>query len=209
MTPHLEKLQEMLSIASKIRNKIFNKSIIQEYQLKGNLDKFMSFKMLPKLTETSLVNLCFATGIMRDALKLDQNNDQIIPSTCQSTFTFDFKPHSELEAQWKHQNGQVEIDALFFGSRNNKKEFYLIESKIGNSYSTLAKHKLAYPYLSLIQKIPKDYRIIPIYLKTFLDSKNYIHFNICECEFNSPSNSINELIPKSSHRFVINNFFEI
>lgn len=187
--------------------KIFHSTQIQEYELTGNLEKFITFKMLPKLTETSLVNLFFASGIMREALKLDKNNDQIIPSTCQSTFTFDFKPHIKLDARWKHQNGQVEIDALFFGSRENKKELYLIESKFGNNNTTLAKHKLAYPYLSLLQKIPQEYQIIPIYLKTFLDSDMNIHFNICECEFNSPTNSINELVPKTTSRFVIKNFF--
>lgn len=34
-------------------------------------NKFIAFTLLPKLTETSLVNLCFATGIMNKALSLD------------------------------------------------------------------------------------------------------------------------------------------
>jgi hypothetical protein len=169
------------------------------------INKFFAFTLLPKLTETSLVNLCFATGIMNKALSLDSENHQIIPATCQSIFDFDVIPHKLLDAKWQHQKGQVEIDALFYGERNGIKELYLVESKFGDSHSTLAKHKLVYPYLAIKKNIPNDIKIVPIYLKTNR-AGNDINFKITECEFKHGSEAISELVAKKSHHYVIENF---
>ncbi len=172
---------------------------------KLEINKFMAFTLLPKLTETSLVNLCFATGIMNKALSLDSENHQLIPATCQSIFDFDVFPHKLLDTKWRHQKGQVEIDALFYGERNGFKELYLVESKFGDAHSTLAKHKLVYPYLAIKKHIPNDIKIVPIYLKTSRVG-NGINFKITECEFKHGNEAISELVAKKSHHYVIENF---
>jgi hypothetical protein len=47
-----------------------------------------TFKIPPKLSETSLVNLGLASGIISSALSLDKNESPLAPATGNSTFTF-------------------------------------------------------------------------------------------------------------------------
>ena len=78
-------------------------------------------------------------------------------------------------------------------------------SLFGDNHSTLAKHKLVYPYLAIKKNIPNDIKIVPIYLKTNR-AGNDINFKITECEFKNGSEAISELVAKKSHYYVIENF---
>jgi hypothetical protein len=114
-----------------------------------------SFMILPSMTETSLVNLALASGIISYLLGIDNNTIPSVPATGQSIYSFDFKPHSDFPVIWNHFEGQVEMDGVFVCSIGGHPVVVVIESKSG-PFSSLAKHKLFYPVLALRTKVP-DY----------------------------------------------------
>jgi hypothetical protein len=103
------------------------------YNLKVKVSQLLAFKLLPKLTENSLVNLGFSSGLISFALGLDEEVPIYPPATCSSTFSFDFKPHSLIDQQFIHEKGQVEIDSMFIEKRNGKYILFVLEAKNGNS----------------------------------------------------------------------------
>ncbi|WP_163971799.1 DUF6997 domain-containing protein [Oceanobacillus halotolerans] len=128
----------------------------------------MPYKIIPSLTESSLVNLGLSSGLLSAALSLDTNKSISAPATSNSTFTFHFKPHSTIQKEVIHNNGQVEIDALFVEKRLGKDILFVLEAKIdrnSNSLSSLSKHKLLYPILALAPNTPEHIEIVPVYLK--------------------------------------------
>jgi len=180
------------------------------FKFDNNDNSYMVYKALPKLTENSLVNLCISSGIMHKALKIRGDKYNLIPATCQSTFSFTVRPHASLEAEWNHQKGQVEVDSLFYGIRNDKPELFIVEAKNSISNKTLAKHKLYYPYQAIKnqakEKISKDLKITPVYLKTSI-SDNNINFYITECCFlNDDDRYLSNLIPKQTSHFILRDF---
>ncbi|MFZ5950859.1 MAG: DUF6997 domain-containing protein [Candidatus Rifleibacteriota bacterium] len=175
---------------------IFQATKTEIFKPKIAPERLLAFKIVPAATESSIVNLSIASGAMAYALGLD-DLDIVIPGTCQSTFSFSFSPHSQINTIWDHQNGQVEIDGLFIGRRNGKKIIFFIESKTDNS-TNLAKHKIFYPMLSSKHKIPKGMGVSGVYLrgKILLDK---VILQICECEYQgdffSPAPHLNLLSP--------------
>ena len=146
----------------------------------GSARDLYVFQLLPALTETSLVNLALASGVLGTALQLDEPDRPIIPATGQTVFSFKFRPHPSIDTVWDHDRGQVEIDALFTARRKGKETLFLVEAKTGNELSTLAKHKLVYPLLALCGHIPSYFDIVPVYLRV-LHIGNSLHFLVCEC----------------------------
>ncbi|WP_252371579.1 DUF6997 domain-containing protein [Pseudoalteromonas phenolica] len=113
-----------------------------------------------------MVNLACASGLLKEALSLDDEASIIVPATGQSTFTFRFKPICDEDTILEHINGQVEIDAVFVGKRNGKENLFVIEAKHSEKFDSLAKHKLLYPCLSLLEKLPASMPIVPVYLRS-------------------------------------------
>lgn len=153
------------------------------------------YRLLRSRSETTLVSLAFASGLINHALGLDDNT-AIVPAMGQSTFSFDFKPHSKLDIVFEHTAGQVEIDALFLGKRGGQDHLFIIEAKTDN-YSSLAKHKLVYPILSLAPQVPLDIPIVGIYMRIDKSSSNLV-YHVTECVFPDPRSlakpvAINEL----------------
>lgn len=142
-------------------------------------DRLLSFTILPKLSETSLVNLGLASGVLSQALNLDTTGALAPPATGRSTFTFELRPHSAFETIVTHRSGQVEIDTLFAERRDGETVLFVIEAKTGPR-STLAKHKLVYPILAIAENIPADITIIPVYLRC-RENNDTITFEIAEC----------------------------
>lgn len=139
-----------------------------------------AFQLLPKVTETSVVNLAIASGLMAEALNLEDNKTIVVPATGQSTFTFNFKPLANKSIVLQHINGQVEIDAVFVAKRDGKEHLFVVEAKHGDKFDSLAKHKLLYPSLSLLQKLPSSMPIVPVYLRSMKTDKG-INFFVAEC----------------------------
>ncbi|HYF95162.1 MAG TPA: hypothetical protein VD969_23375 [Symbiobacteriaceae bacterium] len=150
------------------------------------------YRVFPTLTETSLVNLAFASGLIGHALGLDPPYPTAAPATGSSTYTFRFRPHAHMGAILIHMGGQVEIDAVFTGSRGGKPHLFILEAKSGTDTRTLAKHKLVYPILALAPRVDPAWPIIPIYLRTVADT-NAIHYHIAECRFPDPRNGVQAL----------------
>ncbi|ARS88600.1 hypothetical protein B1756_01720 [Natrarchaeobaculum aegyptiacum] len=151
-------------------------------------DQLVSFRSLPRLSETSLVNLALASGLLADALELDTTGALPPPATGRSTFTFPFRPHSALEEPITHRNGQVEIDTLFVDRRESKRTLFVLEAKTGDRAS-LAKHKLVYPVLALAASVPPDVEIVPVYLRCRQRGERVI-FDVAECTLEDPRESL-------------------
>ncbi|HHS99969.1 MAG TPA: hypothetical protein ENK73_03845 [Thiomicrospira sp.] len=159
---------------------IFNPLTKKIKHIDWNSEPFISFTIIPKLTETSFVNLALSTGVLEEALNLDSNSVSI-PATGRGNYTFNVKPSSKLNADWLHYSGQVEIDSIFSGTRNGVEHLFIIEAKSGKFPDSLAKHKLMYPVLSVINQIPQNIKITPVYLRVDDNTKN-IDFYIAECK---------------------------
>ncbi len=169
---------------------------------------FMAYRLIPKLTETSLVNLAFASGLLHHALGLEKPDRQSIPATGKSTFSFKMKAHSSSETILDHIAGQVEIDAIFTARQNGRDCLFILEAKSGTKFDTLSKQKLVYPVLSLQKVVPREMEIIPIYLRTVARKKGK-EFNIAECRFPLTENTtpaVNELEVIKANRFFLGEF---
>lgn len=108
-----------------------------------------AYELLPNLTESSFVNLALASGLMHEALGLDERTLLPAPATGRGVFSFTFRPHEADDESLRHIRGQVEIDALFVGKRNGEEHLFVVEAKHSKHMESLAKHKLAYPVLAL------------------------------------------------------------
>lgn len=137
-----------------IDEEVFDSVDTQVYLPNTSVRSLFAFQLLPTLTETSLVNLALASGLLPKALGIEPSQEQIVPATGQSVFTFEFQPLSQSEVKLPHYQGQVEIDALFVGQRDGKECLFVIEAKSSRGFDSLAKHKLLYPVLALQDSVP-------------------------------------------------------
>lgn len=145
----------------------------------------IAFQLLPRLSETSLVNLGLASGVLSEALELDTDGALMPPATGRSTFTFDVRPQSSIEETVQHRHGQVEIDTLFAERRNGQRVLFVIEAKTGTVTSSLAKHKLVFPLLAIADGVPYEFEIVPVYIRaTQMGSE--MTYRIAECEIPDP-----------------------
>lgn len=140
-----------------------------------------AFSLLPKFTETSFVNLALASGLLGQALSLDSASLPSAPATGQGTYSFGFSPHAQISSgEWQHSAGQVEIDAVFLGTRSGQQLVFVVEAKSGQA-SSLAKHKLAYPIWALRTTLPTSIPVIGVYLRCYR-TENEFHFLVAECD---------------------------
>ncbi len=171
-------------------------------------DDLFSFTVLKNFTETSYVNLALSSGILQRALDVD--TEISIPATGMGTYSFTVRPHEQLDISWEHNNGQVEIDAMFLGERKGKKTLFVIEAKSGKKTDdSLSKYKLVYPVLSIVGQVDKDIEIVPVYMRTF-STGDHFHFHIAECSMPDPRTEkvyINQLhVIKTSQYKIPKNF---
>jgi hypothetical protein len=171
-------------------------------------EQLSAFQVLPTLTEKSLVNFVLASGLIQDVLELDNPEEMLIPANCQSTFSFQFQPHNQIDAVWDHTNGQVEIDSLFFARKGGERRLFLIESKHNIAQKTLAKHKLVYPILSMRSELSNlGIPIMPIYMKTQTVGSDLL-VDITMCDFPHTSKSVSELRPNTYKHVYVKDFLE-
>ncbi|PFI88739.1 hypothetical protein COI86_14120 [Bacillus thuringiensis] len=198
------KVKDRLSEYFLFDEKIFTNEGV-EYFPEVEDNQLLAYQLLPTLTEASIVNLGFTSGLISKALELDELKPIFPPATCNSTFTFSFKPHSSMDRNLIHKNGQVEIDAMFVEKRNKVNTLFVIEAKVGNKHKSLAKHKLLYPVLAVAPQIPDSIPIVPVYLKAQYE-KDGIHFHIVECEIPDPRKNLvgyNELQVKHYKHYIV------
>jgi hypothetical protein len=173
-----------------------------------SMRQLFAFTLLPKFTETSLVNLAIASGLLSHALRLDDAVLPSAPATGQGTYSFTFSPHDELGVQWSHTKGQVEIDAAVIAKRRGAETLFVIEAKAGDGFDSLAKHKLLYPVLAMRTVVPSYVAVVPVYIRA-LRRPDGLHFHIAECSLTpSPQGvfSVAGLKPEATSHFVLPGF---
>lgn len=140
------------------------------------------FRLFANLAEVGAVNLAIASGLLGHILALDYPFPRVAPATGSSTYTFSVTPHSRYDVQWQHNKGQVEIDAALLARRKGRWCLFVIEAKHG-SLSSLAKMKLAYSVAAVATKrlLPPDVPIVPVYLRSWQDKGDRIHYAVAEC----------------------------
>lgn len=136
--------------------------------------------LFDKPSEMMLVTYLLSSGVLGEVLALDKDDAYYSPLTGRNCFTFSYTPapgHPKLV----HENGQVEIDAVFTGKRCGKPVIVVAEAKTdGGRYTSLAKHKLYYAYKAVKQVCQRDFDVIPIYLKLSVHD-GYLEAKIAEC----------------------------
>lgn len=162
--------------------------LIDEQIFKGRPETFIPdrsmralfpFGLLPKLSETSLLTLAHASGLMAEALGCDDSSIHMIPATGAGTYTFQFSVGSDHPRILDHIAGQVEIDSVCIGVRNSRNHVIVTEAKRGD-FDSIAKHKLAYAVWAVRSNIPEDIPIIAVYLRV-TDTDKGLEFNVAEC----------------------------
>jgi hypothetical protein len=137
------------------------------------------FGLLPKLSETSLLTLAHASGLMAEALGCDDGSIHMIPATGHGTYSFRFTVGTDRAHALDHVAGQVEIDSVCIGVRAGRNHVIVTEAKRG-PFDSIARHKLAYAVWAVRSNIPEDMPIIPVYLRV-TESEWGLEFNVAEC----------------------------
>ena len=99
-----------------------------------------------------------------------------------------------------HNAGQVEIDCLFVAKRGGRDTVFVLEVKSG-AFSSLAKHKLVYPVLGILPKVPEDFEVISVYVRIQHDGTS-LTYNVAECEplSETPTPTLTSLSVRSAIR---------
>jgi hypothetical protein len=161
----------------------------QTYLSPASMRDLVGYTIL-RPSETTMVNLAFASGLLAHALGLDDEGALAAPARGVLRSTFTFAAHSTLDHQLTHNNGQVEIDAVFIGRRDRSDIMFVIEAKL--SPAPLAKHKLAYPVMAVAPSVPADIPIVPVYIRAQRDDAGY-RFHVAECAFPDPRQTLSSL----------------
>lgn len=164
------------------------------YVPEASLRSLYPYYIMPALTETSLVNLAFASGLLAHALRLEGPGALPAPATGSSTYSFRFRPHAEMAQVLEHVRGQVEVDALFAGRRDGQDCLFIVEAKTGRSGASLAKHKLVYPVLAVATsgRLPAHMQIVPVYLR-MVEFEREIQYHVVECRYPDPRRGLTAL----------------
>ena len=179
---------------------LFKDAKLETFETSNDDSTVDIFRVLPELTEGSLVNLGLASGLIQKALGIEKLSQSSVPATGRCNPSFSFRPNAAITATLQHNSGQVEIDALFLGERDGEKCLFLMEAKNSKGLKSLAKHKLFYPLRALEDLVA--YRIIPIYLRT-VRAENGMDFYIAECTLragNQKNAALRELVAESVSR---------
>lgn len=164
---------------------IFSNLEPRTFMPKVEMRELIPYYLMPTRSETTFVNFALSTGVFHKALGLDGNTKITMPATGKSTFTFDVKVHSSINHVFRHNSGQVEIDGIFLGQKNGEDCLFVLEAKNSDSNTTLSKHKLVYPILSIGNSVPLDIKIVPVYMKS-IEQREYFEFKIAECFYEDP-----------------------
>jgi len=165
-----------------IDEKIFQDVAPEIFLPNVSIRQLFAFNLLSKLTENSLINLAISSGLIASALGIESSESLAAPASGKGNFTFDFQA-SPGALVWQHHSGQVEIDALFIGKKNNRETLFVIEAKTSIRFKSLAKHKLVYPILGLRSKVPTYIPMIPVYIRAIKsNNQGEIHFYIAICD---------------------------
>ena len=149
------------------------------------------FGLLPKLSETSLLTLAHASGLMAEALGCDDSSIHMIPATGHGTYSFRFTVGTEQPHVLDHVAGQVEIDSVCIGVRDGRNHVIVTEAKRG-PFDSIAKHKLAYAVWAVRSNIPDDIPILAVYLRV-TETEDGLELNVAEPAIDDGHNGVPSL----------------
>jgi len=146
-------------------NQIFNVPVTKFEPDPAVKNALAIIKLFDNYSEMMLVSYLLSCGALSEALGLDKQQIYYTPLTGRSNYSFEFYPYVGSDLIM-HQNGQVEIDAVFTGHNKGKPVVVVAEAKVeSEKYKSLAKHKLFYSFKSIQSVLRDEFEIIPIYLK--------------------------------------------
>lgn len=93
------------------------------------MNELLTFIFFPNPTETTLVNLGLASGIIGEALGVNKKVYTLAPTTGKSNFPFKTPLHVNIDKTLYHKNGQVEIDCMLLVQRSGKDILFVFEAK--------------------------------------------------------------------------------
>jgi len=183
-------------------DELFSRTVPELFIPSVSYQSLFGFTLLPRFTETSLVNLAVFSGLLGHALRLDKSAIQSAPATGQSVFSFEFRPRADMPITWKHTQGQVEIDAVFAGQRSERPVAIIVESKASDEPDSLAKHKLLYPFLALRPMLPRYMDIVLVYLRA-IRTGDAFNFFVAECGVSEDRPAIDTLTFSNPRQLVL------
>ena len=83
-----------------------------------------------QLSETSLLTLAHASGLMAEALGCDDSSIHMIPATGHGTYSFAFTVGHASPHTLEHRDGQLEIDSVCIGIREGR-NYVIVTSGAG------------------------------------------------------------------------------
>lgn len=143
-------------------------------------DRFLAYRLVPKLQEMALVNLAMGSGALGRCLDLEEPIVHA-PAMLSSRYTFKLRLHPQLDTSFDHNSGQVEIDGMFTAYRDGQLHLFVIEAKFVRSDSSVAKHKIVYPVAAMLQDAGIQIPVVPVYLSVLETPDQYI-YRIAECQ---------------------------
>ncbi len=168
-------------------------------------ERMKLYSLLSKFNEETALDYCFNAGVITNVLGLDKHPEGGMIKTGTFTASFTFRPRADLDLIWHHQNGQVEIDGIFFGRRSGEPCLFVIEAKHGN-WASISKAKMAYSCLAIPPgKLPEKCKIVPVYVKT-IQLENSLTCHLAEFELNLGDNNsiaIDTIVPVRTSSFAI------
>jgi hypothetical protein len=143
------------------------------------VQELFAFGLLNALTESSALQLGLLTGVLADALDLDPPRRPIVSVSGNGVYSFEFRIDPSYPVVLRHHRGQVEVDALFVARRDGRDTVFVLEAKMDRTRS-IAKHKLLYPVLGVLNQIPPELPVVPVYVRIHQTATGTI-FSVAEC----------------------------
>lgn len=148
--------------------------------LEGEVREMLDlYRSLPTFSETGFVNFALSTEVFSRALDVDPTRIGTAPTTVASSFEFAFEPHPDRPTVLRHNDGQIDVDALVLTRRHGERVLFVVAAMCGGRRE-LAKHNVGYPALAA-ESLPLDVdRIVPVYLRA-RPVKDGVRYSIYEC----------------------------
>ena len=146
--------------------------------------ELFSFGLIPNATENGLVNLALCSGIMDDALGIEQR--ATLPAKGNSMYTFRVCPTSEQpNLALEHVTGQVEIDSVFLGKKSGDDTIFVVEAKRLKGRRGISKAKLVYSTLAVQSLLKFPLKVQTVYLLFDRPAPDTIRFVVAPCQWST------------------------
>lgn len=151
----------------------------KSFSPRGNSHHFDLLSQLAGLSGSTLVALAASTGVLAEALQLDDGQTQPVPAAGQGLFTFPVLARPGLPV-WTHRRGPVEIDGAFIARRRGTDTVFVVAARTGRTLDSLAKHKLAYAAQAVLGALPPGVAVVPVYLRVLRKATQLLCY-VAEC----------------------------